>query len=182
MNQIRPARADIGTENVRPVAFVMHATGDGRAWIGKLADIAKEINCRPADRRQKDLQIGPGHQLRKHSGSLLKQGAAQRILARAKTLRDTGQIPDWINRDLDDGNAAVLVHDATVIIRRRAASALCISGRSSRARVTAMVGRMSMPSAISALKFSATKCPHGSSETIRFGSLHCAKGPMLAAG
>ena len=34
----------------------------------------------------------------------------------------------------------------------------------------AMVGRMSMPSAISLAKFSATRWPHGSSETMRCGS------------
>ena len=52
-------------------------------------------------------------------------------------------------------------------LSRPAASALCISCRSSRALVMAMVGRMSTPSAISALKASAARCPQGSSETMR---------------
>ncbi len=46
----------------------------------------------------------------------------------------------------------------------------------------AMLGRMSMPSVISLAKFSAARCPHGSSETIRCGSAHCGNGPMVSAG
>ena len=52
----------------------------------------------------------------------------------------------------------------------------------SRALVIAMVGRMSTPSAISARKSSATRWPHGSSETIRPGSDHCGNGPISTTG
>ena len=50
------------------------------------------------------------------------------------------------------------------------------------ARVTAMLGRTSWPAAISSPNISVVMCPHGSSETMAPGSLHCGKGPMAAAG
>ena len=48
--------------------------------------------------------------------------------------------------------------------------------------MTAMLGRMSRPSAISDRKVSATRCPQGSMDTMRRGSVHCGKGPIFAAG
>ena len=56
------------------------------------------------------------------------------------------------------------------------------SGSVSRALVIAMVGRMSTPSAISWRKSSATRWPHGSSETMRPGSDHCGNGPISTTG
>jgi len=65
---------------------------------------------------------------------------------------------------------------------RPADTAICISERSRRARVTAMLGRMSMPSPISGWNASATMCPQGSSETMVRAPVHCLKGPMATAG
>ena len=128
---------------------------------------------------RKHLQVGPGHQLGKHAAGLLEQRAPQLRLGGAEALGDAGQVPDRIDRDLDHRHAAVVVHDLAVGrqpsgLRSRRAS----RRRSSRARVTAMVGRTSRPSAISVAKVSATRCPQGSSETMRCGSLHCGNGPM----
>ncbi len=68
------------------------------------------------------------------------------------------------------------------IFSRPASTASETSGPVSRARVTAIVGRRSSPSPISLAKSWATRCPHGSSETILFGSLHCANGPTSTTG
>ncbi len=89
-------------------------------------------------------------------------------LAGAEAFGDAGQIPDRIDRDLHHRDTAVRVHDLAVGASGAwPASAARISGRSSRARVTAMLGRMSTPSAISLPKFSATRWPQGSSATMR---------------
>ncbi len=65
---------------------------------------------------------------------------------------------------------------------RRWVTASAISGRVMRAFVTAMVGRMSTPSAIWAAKAVATLAPQGSSETIFLGSDHCGWGPKSTIG
>ena len=52
----------------------------------------------------------------------------------------------------------------------------------SRALVTAMVGRMSTPLAISSANTSPTRWPNGSSETILPGSNHCGCGPIVTVG
>ena len=48
--------------------------------------------------------------------------------------------------------------------------------------MTAMVGRMSTPSAMRSPNASAATWPKGSSETMRFGSLHEGNGPMVFVG
>jgi hypothetical protein len=65
---------------------------------------------------------------------------------------------------------------------RPASTASSSSEIVSRALVIAMLGRMSTPSAMSWRKSSATRCPHGSSDTIRPGSDHCGNGPISTTG
>ena len=48
--------------------------------------------------------------------------------------------------------------------------------------VTAMVGRMSRPPAMSSANASLTMCPQGSSDTMRSGSDHGGYGPIGSAG
>ena len=57
-----------------------------------------------------------------------------------------------------------------------------ISGMFTCALVMAMVGRMSQPAASLSAKTSETRWPHGSSDTIFFGSNQASKGPMRSAG
>ena len=58
-----------------------------------------------------------------------------------------------------------------------------ISGRSSRARVIAMLGRMSMPSAISGAEGLRDQvAPRDRATRSAAGSVHCGNGPMVAAG
>ena len=84
--------------------------------IRQLADVAEQIDGGAADRRQEHLQVGPRHQFRKHAGGLLEQLPAQIGLGGAEARGDAGQIPDRIDRDLDHGDAAVLVHDLAVVL------------------------------------------------------------------
>ena len=86
-----------------------------------------------------------------------RTGCGEACLGGAEPLRDAGQIPHRIDRDLDHRQAAVGVNRRPSAFSRPAASASRISIRSSRARVIAMVGRMSSPSAISVLECSATQ-------------------------
>jgi len=56
--QIRTAGADIRTEHVGAVAFVMHAAGDAGAVVRQLGDIAEQIGRGAADRRQEHMKSG----------------------------------------------------------------------------------------------------------------------------
>jgi hypothetical protein len=55
VDQIRPTGTDVGAKDVRPVALVMHTASDLRARVFQFLDLAKEINCRSPNWRQKDL-------------------------------------------------------------------------------------------------------------------------------
>src|SRR6266480_2072959 len=61
VDQIRPTGTDVGAEDVRPVALVMHTASDLCARVVQFLDLAKEINCRSPNWRQKDLHIGARH-------------------------------------------------------------------------------------------------------------------------
>src|SRR5580704_12356920 len=115
VDQIGTAGADVRAEHIGAVALVVDPAGDFCARIVELGDVTEQINRRAADRRQKYLQIGPRHQLRKHAGGLLEQRAAQIPLGRAEAMRDAGQVPHRIDGDFDHRNAAVLVDDIAVI-------------------------------------------------------------------
>ena len=68
------------------------------------------------------------------------------------------------------------------LAKRPAAIACWISEMSSRARVTAMLGRMSVPSPISAWNSCAARWPQGSSETMVWAPAHWPHGPIATAG
>ena len=77
VHEIGPAGADVGAEHVRAVALVVHAAGDAGGRVGKLGDVAEQIDRRAADGRQEHIEVGPRHQLGEHAGRLLEQRAAQ---------------------------------------------------------------------------------------------------------
>ena len=114
VNEIGPAGADVGAEHVGAVAFVVHAAGDLGARIGQLRHVAEQIDGDAADRRQEHAKVRPRHQLGEHAGGLLEQAPPQRILGGAEALRDAGQIPHRIDRDLDHRHAAVGVDGIAV--------------------------------------------------------------------
>ena len=148
--------------------------------IGKLVNIAEKINRGAPDRRKENLQVWTRHQLWIHASGLLKKRAAQAALAGPEPVSDARQIPHWINRYLDDGDAAILVDNPAVGGQTPGGDGGLIGDDEDVSN--ASVGLMSSPSAISPRKFSATRWPQGSSPTIRMGSLHCGNGPMVAAG
>ena len=116
VNQIGTAGADIRTKHVGAVAFVMHAAGYPGGMIRQFADVAEQIGRRAADRRQKDLQIRPGHQFRKHAGGLLEQLPAQIVLGGFEARRQAGQVPDRVDRNLDHGDASIRMHDLAILL------------------------------------------------------------------
>ena len=88
--------------------------------------------------------------------------AAQAVLGGAEARRDARQIPDRIDRRLDHRDVAIVVDDLAVDLEPlRRSARRAFRPWSSRARVMAMVGRISRPSAISGLNTSATRCPTG---------------------
>ena len=84
--------------------------------VRQFGNVAEQIGRGAADRRQKNLQIGPCHQFRKHAGGLFEQLPAQIVLGGREALRQARQIPYRVDRDLDHGDAAVLVHDLAVML------------------------------------------------------------------
>ena len=127
MNEIGAARADVRAEDVGAVALVVHPAGDARARVVELLDVAKQIDRSAADRGQENLQIQPGHELREHAAGLLEQCAPQAHLGRAEAFRNSRQIPDRVDGDFHDPDAAVAVHDRAVAHKAAVGHAFCIS-------------------------------------------------------
>src|SRR5215472_7633504 len=107
VHEIRPASADIRSEHIRAVAFVVHAAGDHDAGIGDFFDRSEEIHRRAADRRQEHLDVGPGDKLGKHAAGFLEQGAPQIGFGDTKTRRQPGEMPYRIDCRLGDADLAV---------------------------------------------------------------------------
>ena len=110
-------RDSIGAEHVGAVTFVMHAAGDPGLVVWELGDVAEQIGCGAADRRQENLQIRSRYQFRKHAGGLFEQLPAQIVLAGGKAFGEARQVPNRIDRNLDHRYAAVLVHDLAVMLQ-----------------------------------------------------------------
>jgi len=60
------------------------------------------------------VHVGPRHELREHAGGLLEQSAPEIGFGRAEARRHARQVPDRIDRDLDHGQAAIVVDMASV--------------------------------------------------------------------
>src|SRR5438552_2583512 len=67
VHEVGAAGADVRAKDIRAVALVMDAAGGHRAGLGNPLDLAKDIDRRAADRRQEDLEIGPGDELGEHA-------------------------------------------------------------------------------------------------------------------
>ena len=179
VGEVGAAGTDVGAEYVRAVAFVMHPAGDLVSASPSFRD-RRRSRGHAADRRQEDLEVRPGDQIGEHAGGLLEERPAQAALLDAEALRDARQVPHRVDRRLGDLHVAVVEKIYTPSgVSRPAAIASLSSGMLICALVTAIVGRISMPAAIRWAWSSATRWPHGSSETIRSGSAHCGCGPMF---
>ncbi len=117
MQQIRAAGADIRTEHIGAVAFVMHAAGDEGAMVRQFGDIAEQIDRGAADRRQEHMKVGPRHQFGKHAGGLLEQLPAQVVFGGGEARGKSRQIPHRVDRDLDDGDASARLNDFAVMLQ-----------------------------------------------------------------
>src|SRR5712671_2362022 len=108
VHEIRAARADIRAEDIRAVALVVNAAGDYRVRFGDPLDITKEIDRRAADRRQQDLNIGPGDQLREHAPGLLEKRTPQIGLGDAKAGGQPRQMPYRVDCRFGDTDFAIV--------------------------------------------------------------------------
>ena len=79
-----------------------------------LLDLAEEVDRHAADRRQQDLDVGPGHELGEHPPGLLEQGAPQIGFGDAETGGQPGQMPDRIDRRLGDADLAIVEQNLAV--------------------------------------------------------------------
>src|SRR6266567_1895958 len=107
VDEIRAARADVRAKDIRAVALVMNAAGNHGVRIGNPLDITEEIDGRAADRRQQDLNIGPGDQLGEHAPGLLEERTPQIGLADAKACGKARQMPYRVDRRLGDADLAI---------------------------------------------------------------------------
>ncbi len=161
VQQIRPAGADIRAEYVGAVALVMHAAGDAGAVVRQFADVARtdRPSCRP---------IGGRNTCR--SGRVTSSGNMPAVCSNncrrklfsvvAKRCAMPGRYQTGSIAILTTETAAALVHDLVVHLepaglRLRTSVPADQDGRG----VIAMLGRISIPSAISFPKFSAARCP-----------------------
>jgi len=86
----------------------VNAAGDHRVRVGDPLDITKEIDRRAADRRQQDLNIGPGDQLREHAPGLLEKRTPQIGLADAKAGGQPRQMPYRVDCRFGDTDFAIV--------------------------------------------------------------------------
>src|SRR5215469_14957580 len=107
VHEIRPAGADVGAEDVRAVALVMHSAGDHDTRFGDLFDSTEEVHRRAADRRQEHLDVGPGDELREHAPGFLEQGAPEVGFGDAEAGGQSRQMPNRVDRRLGDADLAV---------------------------------------------------------------------------
>ena len=107
VDQIRPAGADVGAEHVRAIALVVHAAGDLGARIGQLRDIAEQIGVMPPIGGRNTRMSGRVTSSGKMPAVCSNRLRRSCVSVVPKPLRDAGQIPDRIDRDLDDRKAAV---------------------------------------------------------------------------
>ena len=92
----------------------MDATGQAPFGIGDRGDLAETVDGDAADRRQEDLKVGPGDHFREHATGFLEQRAAQVVLVDRATLGHAGQVPDRLDRGLDDTRLSVLAQDSAI--------------------------------------------------------------------
>ena len=116
VDQIGTAGADVRAEHIRAIALVMHAAGYLGGVVRQFADVAEQIGRRAADRREKNLQIRPRHQFRKHARGLFEQLPAQIVFGGRKALGQARQIPYRVDRDFDHRDASVLVYELAVML------------------------------------------------------------------
>ena len=150
VDEIGPAGANVGAEHIGAVAFVVHAagdlaSGDPAAWRRRRRDrrwCRRSAAGRPADRAGSPV---PGTCRR---SARTGRGADSFSLVPNRSAMPgryhTGSMATLITETLPFG-----LHDVA-IVEPPGRDAAWTSGRSRRALVTAMLGRMSMPSAISA--------------------------------
>ncbi|MNL14672.1 hypothetical protein D3C87_1356240 [compost metagenome] len=114
MRQIGPARADIGPEDIRSIAFVVHAAGHAGLRLAQLGHIAEEIERHATDGRQEDLEIRPRHEFREHAAGLLEQAAPQDAFLDIEAPRQPRQVPDRVHGSLGHAHIAIGIEDLAI--------------------------------------------------------------------
>src|SRR5690606_36150239 len=101
VREVWAARANVGAEHVRTVAFVMDSHSELPRRIRDARHVSEQVNRRAADGRQEHLEITAGDQLGEHPGGVLEQGASQVGLPAAEACSDAGEVPHGFDGDLD---------------------------------------------------------------------------------
>ncbi len=81
-------------------------------------DRAEEIDRHAADRRQKDFEVGPGHELGEHAARFFEQGAAQLGFGDREAAGEPRQVPDRVDRGLGDPNLAIVEQHLAIGLQR----------------------------------------------------------------
>jgi hypothetical protein len=100
MSQVRPTGADVTSEDVTAVAFVMNTTSELDIFIGDGIRIAPNVYCQTPDGWKKNLDIGTSNQLWIHAIGHAKDRLTQICLSRAKATSDFGHVPNRLNGSL----------------------------------------------------------------------------------
>src|SRR6516225_2087792 len=108
MHEIGAASANVRAKDIRAVALVVDAASDHGARVSDPLDLAKKIDCHATDRRQQDLDVGPGDELGEHPPALLEECAAEVGLRNPETGGKPGQMPYGVDCGLGDANLAVV--------------------------------------------------------------------------
>lgn len=79
-NQVRTTGANVGTEHITTVTFVMDAQSKLDIRVGHLCGVAEDIHCQPSNWRQEDFDVSSGNEFWKRSTGDLKECTPQSAL------------------------------------------------------------------------------------------------------
>lgn len=79
IDQIGSARADVRTEHVAAVAFVVHAQGELLGRVREVGRVAKDVDGEAADGGQERLEVGSGDEFGVHPAGFW-QGHTVRVV------------------------------------------------------------------------------------------------------
>lgn len=108
-DQVRPARADVGAEDVAAVALVVHAQGEPDLFVGHVGRVAEAVDGQPADRGHKDFDVVAGDELGIRAARVFKESSSQRALLDSKPFGHPGQVPDGLDGEFGHAELTTLV-------------------------------------------------------------------------
>ena len=100
MREVGTARADVRSEDIRAIAFVVNAARQLNIFVWNGIRVAPDIDGHSTDGGKEDLDVRAGDELGIHAIGHAEDTLTQVRLGAAKAPGNLGQVPDGLNRGL----------------------------------------------------------------------------------